>query len=70
MPRTIYSEMLSETGWSVRELARRSGVNVNTLLSLSSGRSKKPQKATRAKLAAALRAHSATLATLADQLEA
>ncbi len=51
------------------ELARMSGLSIHTIRSILAGR-RGGHPETRAKLAAALRAHSTTLAALADQLDA
>lgn len=69
-PRTRYTEMFQETGWSLREWSRRSGVSINTLRKLSAGQNLNPQRRTRSKLAAALRQSSVHFAALADQLDA
>lgn len=50
------------------ELARLSGLPVATVRNALNGK-RRPRASTRRKLAAALRAHSATLASLADQLD-
>lgn len=68
-PRTEYTALIRETGWSLRELARRSGVSLNTLRALSAGRNRKPQLQTRQKLAAALRIHAARMLEVADTLD-
>jgi hypothetical protein len=63
------SDLIAVTGIPLAELHRRTGVSLNTLRSLSSGRNRRPQRRTRLKLAAFLRQHSETLVSLADQLE-
>jgi hypothetical protein len=68
-PRTAYTELLQETGWSLREWSRRSGLSLNTLRALSGGRSLNPQRRTRAALAAALRESGQRFLAIADQLE-
>lgn len=50
------------------ELARLSDLSVETVRAILYGK-RNPRPETRRKLAAALRAHSQTLATLADQLD-
>lgn len=51
-------------------LARLSGVKLHTVRALLSGkRGKRPHRSTLRKLAAALRKHSATLASVADTLD-
>lgn len=62
-------QMIRATGWSLRELSRRSGVSINTLRALSAGRSQHPQRRTRTRLAAAFRQHSERLTEMADVLD-
>lgn len=50
-------------------LARLSGLSVYTIRAILEGKRRRLYPSTRRKLAAALRAHSATLMALADQLE-
>ena len=68
-PRTAYTDALQSTGWSLREWSRRSGVSVNTLLAISAGRNRKPQRGTLRKLVAALRESARDFTALADSLE-
>lgn len=60
--------LLHEAMLNAPTLARMSGVPLDTVRNALNGK-RRPRPATRAKLAAALRAHSATLATLADALD-
>jgi DNA-binding LacI/PurR family transcriptional regulator len=53
---------------NARDLANLAGLPIATVRNALHGK-RRPRPSTRAKLAAALRAHSATLATLADTLE-
>lgn len=68
-PRTAYTDLIQETGWSLREWSRRSGLSLNTLRKLSGGGSLNPQKRTREALAAALRTSGDRFHELADQLD-
>lgn len=69
-PRTSLTELLQETGWSLREWERRSGLSINTLRALSAGRSGTPQKRTLLALSTALREASGRFEELAAQLDA
>jgi len=65
---TPYRDLFRDANLPLPKLAELAGVNVNTLRSMSVGRTR-PRPSTRRKLAAALRAHSATLEALARSLE-
>lgn len=62
-----YHALFRDANLPLAKVAELAGLNVNTVRSISSGRAK-PRASTRAKLAAALRQHSAELARLADEI--
>ena len=64
-----YGRIFRDANLPLPKVEKLAGLNINTVRSISSGRAN-PRAVTRRKISAALRAHSATLATLADQLEA
>lgn len=69
MTKRDFDHIRRVTGWSLRELARRSDLSPNTVLSLSSGRNEHPQRRTLHKIAVALRNSSAEFQRLADSLD-
>lgn len=64
-----FSDIIAATGLPLAELHRRTGISLNTLRSLSSGRSRRPQRRTRQRLATFLRSHGYELVHLADALD-
>jgi DNA-binding LacI/PurR family transcriptional regulator len=63
------SEILKTALINAPALARLSGLSVHTVRAIIARKRKRLYPSTRAKMAAALRAHGATLATLADELD-
>jgi hypothetical protein len=63
------SEILRTALINAPALARLSSLSVHTVRAIIARKRKRLYPSTRAKLAAALRAHSTTLATLADELD-
>lgn len=62
-------ELLRIAMLNAPSLARLSGVSVHTIRAILAGKRRRLYPSTRVKLAAALRAHSETLAALAEQFE-
>lgn len=63
------SEVVKTALLNAPELARLAGVSVHTVRAVIAGKRTRLYPSTRAKLAAAFRAHSSTLAALADEIE-